>query len=551
MKQPPVGSRKASFGLSAAEGNMNTRLGVSVLRVQAISNRTNSVHTDSQEALIGLLKLPSAYPNEVSGPIVVNETHISWVLLAGDFAYKIKKQITTDFLDYGSLEKRHNACCEEVRLGRRYADWLYLDVVPITGDNQTVRMNGCGQPIEYAVRMKRFEDGSLLSQRIASKLVTPEDMVQLAKTVAIFHQLAMKIEKADGSIVSLFLEQAKENFTRLKAEPLLERDSTLQFLEEWTLAHYRLHQELFRYRSSSGSIRECHGDLHCDNVVFWNGHYYPFDGIEFNAQLSWIDTISDISFLAMDLKERGRPDLANCFLNAYFEQTGDYEALPLLRWYMVYRALVRAKVGLIRAVQIGGGTPLVPQQLATVLDYLRLAHEITRHSPRRLWITHGLCGSGKTTGSQLLLQAQAAIRIRSDIERKRMFAMSVNSRASATVKQGIYSDSSSQATYDRLYTLAKGILRAGYSVVVDATFLRQADRMRFRQLALDESAVFSILDFQVDEAVLRERIDYRQSVGIDASDANQAVLDYQLSHQEPLTAEERLMTIDLKTESAG
>ncbi len=382
--------------------------------------------------------------------------------------------------------------------------------------------------------MKRFEDGSLLSQRIASKLVTAEDMVQLANKVATFHKLARKIETANGSIVSLFLEQAKENLTRLKTEPLLSRDSTLQFLDEWTFGHYALHQQLFHYRAAAGSIRECHGDLHCDNVVFWDGHYYPFDGIEFNAQLSRIDTISDISFLVMDLKERGRPDLANCFLNAYFEQTGDYDALPLLRWYMVYRALVRAKVGLIRAIQIGGDRPLVAPQLATVLDYLRLAQEITQHSQRRLWITHGLCGSGKTTGSQALLQSQDAIRIRSDIERKRMFAGSVNSHATATLNQGIYSDSNSQATYDRLYTLAMGILRAGYSVVVDATFLRKADRMRFRQLALDESAVFAILDFEVDEAVLRERIDHRLSVGIDASDATQAVLDYQLSHQERL-----------------
>lgn len=513
--------------------------------------KTDSESDTKQDFLIGSFLDPSAYVHSVVGPIVLHETHISWVLLAGNFAYKIKKPIVTDFLDYGTLAKRHHACCEELRLGSRYAEGLYLDIVPITFEDGQIRMDGDSQPIEFAVRMRRFPEGSLLSQQLQADIVTPENIVQLATKIAGFHRIALKLENPRAEMVSKILAQANENFEVLQSEPLLKQDPVLRRLESWTQAYFANHESLFRARLFEGFVRECHGDLHCENIVLWSGHFYPFDGIEFNSDYSWIDVISDCSFLVMDLQERGRQDLASCFLNAYLEQTGDYRSLSLLRWYMVYRALVRAKVAVIRARQVDHVLRLRHEQLEPARNYIRLADKITQPCKRHLWITHGVSGSGKTTGSQRLIQKMGAIRIRSDIERKRLFKTSKAMQPSLEFGHGMYSPTGSEATYSMLLVLAKDLLRANFSVVVDATFLKNADRQRFQLLAKTEGADFSIIDFKSDEETLRQRIAHRTQAQNDASDATAAILANQLLFQEPLTVLELAMAIGPDTDCAA
>ncbi len=508
--------------------------------------KTVSESNTKQDLLIGSLLDPSAYVHSVAGPIVLHETHISWVLLAGNFAYKIKKPIITDFLDYGTLAKRHHACCEEFRLGSRYAEGMYLDIVPITFEDGQIRMDGDAQPIEFAVRMRRFPEESLLSQQLQAGLVTPENMVQLANKIAGLHRSALKLEKPRGEMVAKILAQANENFELFQNEPLLKQDPILRRLDSWTQTYFANHESLFRTRLFEGFVRECHGDLHCENIVFWSGHFSPFDGIEFNSEYSWIDVISDYSFLVMDLQERGCQDLASCFLNAYLEQTGDYMSLSLLRWYMVYRALVRAKVAVIRGRQIDHVLRLRQEQLEAARNYIRLAEKMTHPCKRHLWITHGVSGSGKTTGSQRLIQKMGAIRIRSDIERKRLFKTSKAIQPSLEFGQGMYSPTGSEATYSALLDLAKDLLRANFPVVVDATFLKQADRRRFHLLAQTEGADFSIIDFKADEETLRQRIANRTHAQSDASDATGAILANQLLIQEPLTDAELAMTIGLE-----
>ncbi len=513
---------------------------------------TNSVSKSDtkQDLLIGSLLEPAAYVHSVVGPIVLHETHISWVLLAGNFAYKIKKPIINDFLDYGTLAKRHHACCEEFRLGSRYAEGMYLDIVPITFEDGQIRMDGDAQPIEFAVRMRRFPEESLLSRQLQAELVTPESMVQLATKIAGFHFVALKLEKPKGEMVTKILAQANENIELLQSEPLLKQDPVLQRLERWTQTYVANHESLFRTRLFEGFMRECHGDLHCENIVLWSGHFTPFDGIEFNSEYSWIDVISDYSFLIMDLQERGHHDLAFCFLNAYLEQTGDYRSLSLLRWYMVYRALVRAKVAVIRARQADHVLRLRQEQLEPARNYIRHADKMTLNCKRQLWITHGVSGSGKTTGSQRLIQKMGAIRIRSDIERKRLFKTSKAMQSSLGFGQGMYSPTGSEATYSMLLALAKELLRANFPVVVDATFLKHADRQRFQHLAQTEGADFSIIDFKADDETLQQRIANRTHAQNDASDATAAILANQLLIQEPLTDAELTMTIGPDTDLA-
>jgi len=501
-------------------------------------NATNA-DSSNRDALIESLLNPSSYVHSVDGPVLLRETHISWVLLAGHYAYKIKKPIQTEFLDYGSLAKRHHSCCEELRLGSRYATGLYLDIVPITFEDGQVRMDGDAQPIEFAVRMRRFKDEELFSEKLAKNLISTEDMIQLAATLATIQGNAFRLEPSRLDHASQILSQAKQNFEYLFSEPLLCQDKIIQELEKWTTTYFESHRQDFDNRTKNGFVRECHGDLHCGNIVSWKGHLVPFDGIEFNAEYSWIDVMNDIAFLVMDLQKNGHPELSAVFLNAYLEQTGDYQSLTVLKWYLIYRALVRAKVTVMRARQLNEVQRLDLQQIAPAKVYIQLAEKLSQTKTRKLWITHGVSGSGKTTGSQQTVEREGAIRIRSDLERKRLFMTARSNHDEYALGEGIYSPTSSEATYKRLYEIAKSILQSGFDVIVDATFLKQSDRQRFRRLAETERAEFHIQDYQVDEKTLKQRIMHRRSKNNDASDATLEILESQLANQEPLSREEQ------------
>ena len=508
---------------------------------------SNTMESDvpKQDALIESLLDASSYVHSIDGPIRLHETHISWVLLAGNYAYKIKKPVINDFIDYGTLAKRHHACCEELRLGNRYAMGLYLDVVPISFEDGQVRMDGDAQPIEFAVRMRRFEDDSLLSHQLEQRRVTTESMVDLAKTVAKLHAQASRIIPPRHAFVSKVYEQAIENFELLQSEPLLRQDPLIQKLLRWTEECFEDNREHFENRTLDGSIRECHGDLHCDNIVLWHGQLVPFDGIEFNVDLTWIDVLSDVAFLVMDLQERGHAELASIFLNAYLEQTGDYQSLAILRWYMIYRALVRAKVAVLRARQQFEVERLNGQQISPAIAYLRLAESLTKLGPRKLWITHGVSGSGKTFGSLQIVQQEGAVRIRSDVERKRLFKTCTPECSDNPIGFDLYSPTASEATYSRLHELAQSMLRSDMNVVVDATFLRKDQRKRFQDLAHSQGAEFFVLDFHASEEELKSRVERRRIANNDASDATLAVLTQQLRSQDPLTADEREHSISL------
>jgi uncharacterized protein len=493
-------------------------------------------------SIIAGLKLPAAYPHEVSAPVELHETHISLIFLAGDFAYKVKKPVTTDFLDYGTLEKRHHACLEELRLGVRYADDLYLAVVPITDQNGCAVIEGSGPIVEYAVKMRRFPSDALLGYQLHHNQVTRADMNAIAASVAAFHQRATRTCNHDDAMLREALNQAVLNFKLLHSDGLSALQPKVAELKQWTTDVFEGSIDRFRHRLQEGYVRECHGDLHCDNVVKWRGCWVPFDGIEFNAALSWIDVLDDASFLMVDLEAREQPQLARCFINAYLEQTGDYADLRLLRWYAAYRALVRAKVAMIRCGQLVAASAEFNEQLSTAKQRIELAYRFMQHERPTLLITQGLSGSGKTTGSETLVAETGAIRIRSDVERKRLFGMSPTDRQQQASADSIYSRNASVQTYARLLENAKGILQAGYSVVVDATFLKLADRTRFHQLAIEQNVRFRILSFEADEQTLRQRIVARQATGKDASDADIAVLEQQLAAFEPLTDDELLLT---------
>lgn len=502
--------------------------------------------TDARQ-LASALQRPEAYRScPAEARVVVHETHVSWVFLAGDHAYKVKKPIVTGFLDYGSLEQREHFCHQEVRLNRRYAPDLYLDVVPITRDEQgAIRVEGSETPIEWAVKMQRFPEDALLSQRLEAGKIADDEIIQLAKTVAQFHQSADRadLQQPWGS-PEVILQEAIDNVTDLRSMFAAEPPDghfpdRLDRIQTWTETAFERHRASFQQRRDAGFIRECHGDLHLANVIRWHGQWTPFDGIEFNEEFRWIDVLSDAAFLAMDFAAKGHFDLERSFVSAYLEQTGDYQAMPLLRWYLVYRAMVRAKVAAIRAQQPGQSPQAQTSERQECLDHLALADRFTELPPPHLWITHGVSGSGKTTGTDSLIQQQGAVRLRSDVERKRLFELAPSQRPEGDVQQQVYSDQATEQTYGRLHDLARMLLRSGESVVVDATFLKQRYRDLFRQLAREERAGFAILPFHADPSELERRIALRMQHDRDASDANLQVLRQQLQSIEPLTEQEQ------------
>ena len=499
--------------------------------------------------LIKRLATPEGLGHPVED-LEVLETHISCVLLAGPFAYKFKKPVDFGFLDFSTLDQRRFYCEEELRLNTRLAPELYLAVVAVTGTENSPRLGGSGAPIEYCVKMRRFPSAAQLDRVLARGELTAGHIEALARSIAQFHARA-ECASADAPYgsASQVGQYALENFTHIgTGPPEIDSGAELTSLCAWTETQLERHRNLIEARKRRGRVRHCHGDLHLTNMVSMGGEIVIFDGIEFNAGLSCIDVMSEIAFLLMDLDVRERPDLGSIFLDRYLEESGDYEGLPLLDLYRVYRSLVRAKVAFLE-YQSGGDKPVC---LARYERHLALAGRYAEPRPAGLIVlTHGVSGAGKTMHSAALIPRLGALRIRSDVERKRLAGLSAEAKTESAVAAGMYDAAMTERTYERLKDLAGIVSDCGIPVIVDATFLVRARREEFAALARSLGAPLRILDFRAGEATLRARIRQRGAEGHDASEANLAVLDHQLRSQERLTPHEQALTLHWDTECPG
>jgi len=489
--------------------------------------------------LINALLNPSVY-NHTVDKIELLQTHISWIILTGDFAYKIKKPVDFGFLDFSSLGKRKHYCEEELRLNRRFAPQLYLDVVTITDSEELPVINGTGKVLEYAVKMQQFPAENLLSNMINTGGLRKTHMDWLAKSIARLHQQAEVAEtKSEFGTLVVIEEQVKENFRqirhRVQNTEILEQ---LDAIERWSTETFISLQTAFRQRKQDGFIRECHGDLHLGNIILLHEEIIPFDCIEFSANLRWIDVLSEIAFLVMDLEDHQRPDLAGRFQNKYLELTGDYSHLNVFQFYKAYRAMVRAKVNALRLGQEGISQSEIDAIYKQCENYVALGNRYITDREPVLIIMHGFSGSGKTTVSQYILEALPMIRIRSDIERRRLHKIEPDEKSQSEINKGIYDEHASRKTYDHLRRLAGDILLAGKSVIVDAAFLQAKQRRQFAQLASTLGVPYCIIDCHAEYAILEQRITERQIHGSDASEASLSVLLHQQENQEPLTDEE-------------
>ena len=510
-----------------------------------------------EDGLLRQLMQPGVLPDSAGGVSLI-ETHISWVLLAGDYAWKLKKPLDLGFLDFSTVERRRAACEAELRLNRRTVPELYEAVVPVwrtaegvsVGDQPVDAAAPGATPLDYLVRMRRFDQSALFEARLAAGQLEPALFDRLARHVAAFHEGAAVAQPGDGfGDAVAVMAPVRQNFAQIRervSDAALLRE--LARIESWAEARFAALAPVFDARLAAGRVRECHGDLHLGNLIVLDGEPRLFDAIEFSAALRWTDVVADIAFLVMDLQARGRMDLASRFLNAWLERSGDYAGLRLLPWYLSYRAMVRAKVAAIRAGQVEGAARA--DTLAECARYLTLAAAQMQSPAPALLIASGVSGSGKTSQSQPLVEGCGVIRVRADVERKRLFGLDADARSGSTLGGGLYSAQASARTYARLAELAREVVEAGYPVLVDATFLKRSQRAAFAELAATLGVPFAILAFDAPVETLRARVRQRAEAGADASEADVAVLETQLRAREPFEEEELACVVPIDTASA-
>ncbi|MCI0504931.1 MAG: AAA family ATPase [Gammaproteobacteria bacterium] len=484
--------------------------------------------------------------------VQVIETHISWVLLTGKIVYKVKKPVDLGFVDFTTLEKRKFYCFEELRLNKRLAPELYIDVAAITRDTSGIAINGKGPAIEYAVRLHQFDRDQQLDVLIEQHQLTLEHVQDLAAIIANFHRnikrAAPDTRYGEPAVIHQTTGDNYQHCRRfLTEQPDIQ---ALDELETWNNAEFSRIAVQLVTRKKNGFVRECHGDLHLGNIAIFKNRIMPFDCIEFNPDFRWIDVISEVAFLVMDLFARGREDLAAHFLNDYLTLTGDYDGLSCLRFYLAYRAMVRAKVEIIRANQPDCNLAQRQKGLANYHHFIKMADKFRHIGKPLLMLTHGLSGSGKTTIVRQLFQYGFAIHLRSDVERKRLFNLQPSDKSDSAVDRGIYTREASEKTYAKLFALTDHILRNNWNVIVDATFLQQAQRNRFRQLAAEHNVKFVILDCRADEKILKQRITTRALQATEVSEATLQVLERQLETAQPFTDDEQQYVVPVNTGQA-
>ena len=453
------------------------------------------------------------------------DTHISTVWLAGDYAYTIKKPVSLPFLDFSTLERRRHFLEEELRLNRRTAPELYLDLLPVTGSAAVPVLGGTGEPIEWALRMRRFPAGALLSELAAAGQLQVSHIDALAAHVADFHRSLppLPVSAAPAKDVVEWtresLDEAESNSLR---PPVIDLARVLA-LRDRLLARLDVQSGWRAGRLQGGFLRECHGDLHLGNLVLWRGGVVAFDAIEFEPALRCIDLMNDVAFAFMDLLAWGRAELAWRFINGYVERSGDFDGLVGLRAFAAYRALVRAKVALLS------------RQPQGFLRYWPLAELLAADpAPPRLLLVMGPSGAGKSTLAAMLAEQSGAIRLRSDVERKRLFGLAPTDRPAPGL--ALYGAEVTRRTYARLSELAEGLLRAGHSVVVDAALLRQAEREALRALARRLGMPFLLVECVAGQQQIEQRLAARAAAGTDVSDAGIEVQRRQRELAEPVPA---------------
>ena len=493
---------------------------------------------------------PQAYSHHVEA-VTVLETHVSWILLTGEFAYKIKRPVCLAFIDTRSLERRAFLCHEEVRLNRRFAPDLYLDVCPITVTDGEARFGGPGEPVEFTVKMRQFPREQELDNLLAQARVAPPELAGFGAELAAIHDRLPAAEPdsqwGDPDVIRSGVIRNLEECARASA--------VFGTAAEVSSLRFELEHQLdctapwMTQRKGEGRVRECHGDLHAANIVRLHSHLVAFDGMEFEASFRWIDVAEEVAFLLADLDARGYPQHAQAFLNGYLARSGDYQACRLLPLYKAHRALVRAKV---IALSLEGAAPERTDEIARSAHrgYIDCAARALATPRALLILVTGLSGSGKTWLAERLAPALGGVHLRSDVERKRLAGLAERERSHSSLESGLYSPDVTSRVYERLAIAAEHVLSGGCTTIVDATFSRREARDVFQKLARHLGAPACLIECQAAQKTLVSRIEARKTEGKDPSEADVDVLNWQRRHWEPLAADEGWLHLSVDTSLA-
>jgi uncharacterized protein len=469
------------------------------------------------DRIIEALRDPAAFPH-AAGEMEVHHTHISVVVLAGAFAYKVKKPVDLGFLDFTTLEKRRYFCSEEVRLNRRLAPDVYLDVVPLTARDGGLRVGGEGEPVEYAVQMRRLPAEATALARLERGELGPAEIERLAVHIARFHAEALGGEQvAHFGRFEVVAGNARENFAQSEVHVGHTVEATVfDRARALTEAELERRRERIEDRARRGVPRDTHGDLHLDHVYFLPGRTPPadlaiVDCIEFNERFRFADPVSDMAFLAMDLAYRDRRDLARRFTAVYLDAASDPGGRDLLPLYRSYRSAVRAKVEGIASLEedVPEATRRRAEERARAYWLLTLGQLEVPSARPGLVLVAGLPATGKSTLAAGLADRVGFEVLSSDRVRKELAGLAPDRSAGAPPDEGLYAPSWTERTYGALLDRAGVILRRGGRALVDASFHREERRRPFLRLARSLAVPARLLVCRTDAAVARRRLESR------------------------------------------
>jgi uncharacterized protein len=505
------------------------------------------MESNHQQAIFEAMNRPEFYPHPV-GPIESRETHISKVFLTGPFAYKIKKPLNLEFLDFTTLEKRRHFCRREIILNRRLTENLYLSVEKIHWDGVRYSLKGPGPVVEYAVKMRQLSENHSMAALLATRSFAPSDAEHLARHLSGFYRNA----KTGGHINAVgswqtVWENCEENFRQINGFPVGFFDPELvEIVRGATRAFLKRKRRLFERRVKDGKIRDCHGDLRTDHIYFTGG-IQIIDCIEFNERFRYADIAADIAFLVMDLDSLGADAVSRAFLEAIVRHTTDTDLYVLIDFYKCYRAVVRAKTAAFRLKGLPASDGERKALLGQLRGFLTLAYGYARRFTRpTLWIILGLPGSGKSTVAAGLARTLDIAVFSSDLVRKELFGLTARMPRVVSYGTNIYSPEATKLTYGQLLLKAQEEIKHGRSVILDATFSSRHWRKEAARLADDTDANLRVVECIAPEKILRKRLTERIT-GVSVSDAREVHLEQIKAAYEPMTGPDEAPALRVNT----